>query len=131
MTVLFQVPCENIAQVFPLVETELKKAIDFAGNRYADGELQRDLENGNKQLWLVNDGNEIKASIVTLVYKNGVCQIVLCAGHDMKDWLGHIKEIEQFGRNHDCNISEIIGRKGWMKMLPDYELFAVILRKKL
>ena len=110
---------------------KLQRALDFAGDRYAEGELKDNLENGKKQLWLVTEGDDIKASVVTQVYKTGICQIVLCAGNGMNEWIHHIKEIEQFGKDNDCTDSEIIGRKGWQKMLPDYKLKAVILRKKL
>lgn len=131
MTVLVPVPRENVKQIFSLAEPELNRAIAFSGDRYSEGELERDLESGTRQIWLIWL-EELLGVVVTKVFRKArICQIELCAGRNIKTWLHHLPEIEQFARDNGCKISEVIGRKGWLRLLPDYELYAVILRKKL
>ena len=131
MTDLLPIPSNEVARMWPFAEQDIDRAIEVAGNRYEKVEIRRDLESGNRQLWLIAWKDKIIGAVVTKIFKIGICQIELCGGHGILKCLHHLKEIEQFARDNGCEETEIIGRLGWQKLLPDYELKAVILRKKL
>ncbi len=42
-----------------------------------------------------------------------------------------IPKAEQYGRDRGCVIASIASRRGWAKVLPDYEVHQVELRKEL
>lgn len=130
ITNLTIIPSNEIHRVLPFVEEEIDRAIAIAGDRYSEGEIEGDLKNGKRQLWLIT-GDEIMGVVVTRIYRTGVCQIELCAGHDINQWLHHLEKIEQWAKARNCTDIEVVGRKGWQRMLKGYDLEAVILRKKL
>jgi hypothetical protein len=49
----------------------------------------------------------------------------------MRDWLGLIGPIEDFARAEGCSTMRIIGRAGWARALPAYQLKNVVLEKEI
>jgi hypothetical protein len=96
--------------------------------------VARKLSNRAALLWLVWDGNNIRAAIVTSVSEvNGKkrCIIVACGGQDMSTWLHLLPQIEGYAKAEGCNSMAIMGRRGWQRMLKAYRPVAVTLEKAL
>jgi hypothetical protein len=73
------------------------------------------------------------AAVVTAVsVANDVkrCSITV-GGRARSEWLHMLRELEAYARAEGCASMRIVGRKGWMRELPDYALRAVILEKEL
>lgn len=49
----------------------------------------------------------------------------------MGDILAARAAVEQWGRRRDCRRAEIIGRKGWERVLPGYAARATVFHKEL
>lgn len=92
-------------------------------------EVERDVLSGRSLLWLAWDG-KIRAAAVTEIAKD-VCTIVACAGGGMKSWLHLIKRLESYARDEGCGMVRILGRKGWVRVLKNYQAKHVILERRL
>ena len=118
----------SVRLVWPRVGGMVKRAIDRG---YTDWNcVEPNLLDGLWLLWLVWDGKEIRGVAVTGL-GGGDCEIIACAGHDVRSWIHLIKDIEQYARNEGRKYVSIIGRRGWARVLPDYKQTAVVLRKEL
>jgi hypothetical protein len=98
--------------------------------------VREELEAGRAQLWCFH-ADEIKGIWVTRIIGTDSAQIGLiwgCAG-DLKehkdDALAFFGIIEDWLAHEGCKFVDIIGRDGWLRVLPGYEKHAVILRKRL
>lgn len=87
-------------------------------------------------LWVAHDGQKAQAVAVTEIvsYPTGLlaCGCVLMAGENAKEWLPAMKqELEAYAAARGCALSEMGGRKGWQRLLPDYQWTGVLLEKNL
>jgi len=92
-------------------------------------DLEYDVLNGDQLLWLAFDGT-IKAA-ATSHMTNNVCVITACGGENMREWLPLFSHIEQYARNEGCRCVRIFGRKGWLRVLDQYEAKHVVMEKAL
>lgn len=90
-----------------------------------------DVKGGKYHLWHIPG----KAAFLTQIQtfpKEKVCMIVLCGGQGMDDWVESADEtLERYARSFACNAMMMVGREGWSKVLPAYEVVAVAMRKAL
>ena len=61
----------------------------------------------------------------------GLATIVACGGHDRSQWLPLLAGLETYGRAQGCAAMRIYGRRGWLKLLPEYRTTRVLLEKEL
>jgi hypothetical protein len=97
-------------------------------------EVERDVLAGCALPWIAWNGEKIKAAAVTeLGIANGekFCTIVACGGRDRGLWLHLLAGLEAYGEAEGCAAIRIYGRRGWLKLLPDYRTTRVLLEKKL
>lgn len=125
------VPPVHAAAVWPRVRHLILRAMERAGigafKPVEDGVLQ-----GFSLLWLAWDGEQVKAAAVTSIAQTEwrrVCEIVACGGHDRDQWLMLLRTIEQYAKADGCSAMRIIGRKGWARALPDYQVKRFIMEK--
>lgn len=102
------------------------------GGEFIDGWIEL-LANGKAQLWIAWNGEDCEAAAITQLIerKSGrACHMIACGGRDMRNWLGVLDEIEAWAKSQGCNAMRIPqARKGWARMLPDYDTTGVILSK--
>jgi hypothetical protein len=121
----------RINEIWPHVRPLLKAAIDRTGLSLF-GDLERDVRSGHALVWLAwnAETKTIEAAVATALQPTEaglVCLVMACGGSDMKRWLSLLKPIEQYARAEGCKRSRIVGRKGWLRALPDYqEKYAVM-----
>jgi hypothetical protein len=115
--------------VAPLIKAAMEKG------RLADyADVEQSVRNGSALLWIAWNGEKIKAAAVTeLGIANGekFCTIVACGGHDRRQWLHLLAGLEAYGKAEGCAAIRIYGRRGWLKLLPEYRTTRVLLEKKL
>ena len=133
MSSLVGVTSENINKIWPGVTVFLQKAIDAGNNRYTLESIYKGLINRDLQLWVATDGDILAACVTEIrVYPSAtVCLLFLCGGHELKKWSEHVKIIENWAKNQGCDAMELIGRKGWVKVLSGYTETQTILGKAL
>jgi len=94
--------------------------------------LRVDIEAGRKQLWLIHDGKEPFASLVTEILESGdrrICAVLLLSGTAMERWLGLQSTIAAWARDHGCVALRIHGREGWERVLKEWRKVGVIMEK--
>ncbi len=120
---------------------EMVKAYESRSHgRTSTDQALADLQAGEMQLWLVVEGmgsgaETIKAAVLTDIkpYASGmkVCTIWLVVGEAARSWIALRNEIEDWARQEGCESVEIVGRKGWGRLLDDYEQISVVYEKRL
>lgn len=96
--------------------------------------LLADIREERAQLWVVAEGCETLALVVTWIGRYERCdvfEIQLCAGTGMHHWLHLLGELEGHARALGCRLIELRGRRGWERLLPDYAFRGVSLEKEL
>ena len=85
------------------------------------------------QLWTSYDETQLHSVCVTRIVvhpkKYKFLEVVLMAGKMIS--VPELKIIERWAKSKDCKMVRLEGRKGWMKILKDYKIDAVILQKEL
>lgn len=98
-------------------------------------QVRNDLVTANAQLWsLLGDRGEATCAVITRIenYHGTVFGVVwIAAGRGLEHSRVLLDEIEGWFRSMGCSRIELRGRKGWERVLPDYELKAVVLSKEL
>src|SRR5262249_8446300 len=131
-----QLICVDPAQAhefWPHVASLIRAAME-KGRLSSYAEVEHAVRNGNALLWLAWNGETVKAAAVTeLTHANGetFCTIVACGGHGRSQWLHLIEGLEAYGRTQGCAAMRIYGRRGWLKLLPEYRTTRVLLEKEL
>lgn len=132
MADIFCVPPDRAAEYWDVVKGLIRPALE---NSLTDFDVvARAVCNGEMLLWLIWDGTEVYAAVVTqLSISNGkkFCTIVAIGGHRMPKWLHTIARIEKFARDEGCKSVAIMGRFGWSKLYPDYKVTSTTIQKEL
>lgn len=83
--------------------------------------LTKRIASGQYQVWILND---IEALFLTTIYEqqNGrlVCSLSWAAGDNAIRPDVVLPAIEAYARDHDCYAVEIMGRKGWERVVRNY-----------
>ena len=123
------VPYDKVLSAWPQASDLLNKSIEMSGGRLSHITVLDGLLNREMQLWLAPEG-ALVTQIVT--YPTGLkVMSLLLVGGIMSEWLHLLPKIEEWARAEGCDVSEMSrGRKGWMKMLKDYNSM-VFMEKRL
>lgn len=92
----------------------IQRALD-RGCRYSLEDIYDGLRKQNLQLWTWQP-KEIEAVMITAM-SGDECYIATMSGENMKDWLPHIKDVEEWAKSNGCKKIIIQGRKGWSRLL--------------
>jgi hypothetical protein len=60
-----------------------------------------------------------------------VCVVVACGGAERTRWIALLDGIEAYAREAGCSATRIMGRKGWVRVLPAYQVKRIVLEKDL
>lgn len=97
--------------------------------------VKADLRAALAQAWVLGDGRSTPVGIVITRIENfhdtrfGL--IWIAAGKGVEHSHSMLQEIERWFKSMGCVRAEISGRKGWERVLPDYQVSSVTLRKEL
>ena len=89
------------------------------------------------QLWISwnNTDKLVEAAFVTEVCdypQMRTMRWVLAGGNNLEEWLSPLTEkVENWAKRNKCQRLEIVGRKGWTKVLRDYNPQAVYFVKEI
>lgn len=87
-------------------------------------------------LWVLrvpSDGKIIAACTTSLVRARSsglYCRAVACGGAQA-DWVGCIAAIERYAKAEGCYKVALDGRRGWSRVLPDYDPVCVSYEKRI
>ena len=87
------------------------------------------INEGAAQLWC-GDKSCVVTELIAYPRMNA-CRIWLAAG-DKKELIGQmLSDIEEWAKAHGCIKIELVGRKGWLRVLQDFEQPHTVLEKRL
>lgn len=93
--------------------------------------VYEDLRRGKFHLWVVPR----VAAFVTEIQqfpKERICMIVLCGGDALSEWQDVADEkLTRYARAMGCVALMIVGRRGWSRAAPAYQIQDVVMRKQL
>src|SRR5687768_13071730 len=95
----------RVHELWPHVEPLIKRAIDRSLNTDLAA-LVGKLMRRAALLWVVRDGESIRAAVVTsisVVNERKRCIIVACGGDGIETWLHLIERIEYYSRDERCH----------------------------
>ena len=121
----------NVA--WPHLSAIVEMALEGEKNVTAD-DVRRMASNGECALWAVVDGDKALAAVAHVIWnypQSKALRIIFCGGKDKARWVHLLSEIEEFARRAGCAAVEAVARKGWAKVLPDYRLTHVLLRREI
>ena len=125
---------EDIAYIWEDVSPLIEMA-----RKHSEGELETDdflepLTHGDMQLWIATEDNNMHSAMVTQIVpypQKQILRVILIAGSDFKRLYEFNDMIESFAIKTGCSAMELWGRKGWKKMLPDWESNYIVYTKEL
>ena len=117
-------------EVAPLLDTV---------KEHTEGELETDdflepLTHGDMQLWIATEGSTVHGVMVTQLIpypQKKILRIISLAGDNFEELRDFQEMIEAFAVKTGCTALEMWGRKGWKKLLPDWEDTYVVYTKDL
>lgn len=120
----------DLDKVWERVEPDLKRACEYSYEGITADLLKKWIQDREAQLWLVSDGVLVTRIVVYPHLKS--LQVVACGGRGMKSWLpGVISTLERYAIGHGCKRLEVIGRKGWSRVLKKTKVVALVITKEL
>lgn len=125
---LLCLPPEEVHKAWPLLEPILARVVSLTPKLELEDVLAL-TQSGDFQLWVMWDSaqRETLAVFTTELapYPSGwkTVRINLLAGQEMERWTRIlISGIEQWAIAEGCDAVELVGRRGWGRVYPDYEL---------
>ena len=126
---LVPIPIQELEKVWGIVEKDIKSALAYS-SQLTDSDFVFDtLKEGKFQLWVLWDKKQSKAVdkyfgvVVTEIIKRKfgkVCHIYIMTGKQRTKWQHLITKVEDFAKQKDCKMMELIARPGWQRVLDDY-----------
>ena len=106
---------------------------------HTEGELETDdflepLTHGDMQLWIATEGSTVHGVMVTQLIpypQKNILRVISLAGDNFEELREFQEMIESFAVKTGCTALEMWGRKGWKKLLPDWEDTYVVYTKDL
>lgn len=131
-TKLVQVPADQLSAAWPLVTEHLAQMQRASRGKLSLDDIAGFLVAGNFNLWIVLDGSDHLATVITELIQypqRRVCRVNCCVGEHRQKWIHLLAEIEAWGRANGCAAMEIIARKGWARVLHEYQPTHVFLER--
>ena len=125
---------EDIAYIWEEVAPLLEKVKEHTEGEFETDDYLEPLSHGDMHLWIATEYSDVKAAMVTqfAIYpQKNILRIVSMAGDDFEEIRGFQDMIEAFAVRMGCSALEMWGRKGWKKLLPDWNDTYIVYTKDL
>lgn len=95
-------------------------------------ELRDELKLSKKQLWGLQEAGAVRGICITRI-AGKCCEIYAAVGSQSKrgQIIALYNHVEQWARDIGCDRMRVIGRKGWMRLLANYQQVGIVLEKDL
>ena len=106
---------------------------------HTEGEFEADdylepLTHGDMQLWIATEDNNMHSAMITQIVtypQKQILRVISIAGSDFKKLYEFNDMVESFAIRTGCSGMELWGRRGWKKLLPDWESNYIVYTKDL
>jgi len=102
----------------------IQKAVDESNGETAIQDVYKQLTGETHRLVVIREGGVMRAAVVLNLInypQKMAVRFVYLGGEKMRDWIPALDDyISSWGRNNGIDCIEVVGRKGWVKMLNNY-----------
>ncbi len=118
-----------IDHCWPEASAMLEKAVAHSGGRYELSDLKAQLDNNSQNLWVLYRGsNEMIMAMTTMFVhypRRKFLNVTFCGSGDkemaaIRHRKVFVPKINDWAKMHDCHGVEVVGRKGWEKILSPF-----------
>lgn len=112
----------------------IEKMADATRGKLTTDDFKERIASGDFQLWVVIENKQPIASVLTEIIQypqRKVARVVGCVGEHRGKWVHLLSEIQDWSRLQGCVAMEIVARKGWARVLPDFHMTHVLLESDL
>jgi hypothetical protein len=121
---LIAIPPAKLEAWWPSAAAALAPAVERTRGAQTLGTVLDSILAQDAYLWACVDGHELCSAHVTSVYRCPTGQrrlrFSLTGGHDLAEMAREIANIEDWARTNGAEAAEIVGRKGWGRVLEGY-----------
>ena len=124
---------DEIKTIWPELAPLIKKVLKKHEKEYTLESIKEMLLNQEVQLWTSYNG-QLEAFVLThiAIYpKHKICDIFMCGGSNLGNWLEFMNNIEAWAKSIDCKSIRFQGRVGWKRIFPDFKQTKIIMEKEL
>lgn len=125
------VPLDKIDALWPIAEKYISIALEDAEDNFSLQDYKDKIDSGEYLLWIGREGTVVVILEVSDYHNGKECDILSIAGDGIKDWIKELGEIEEWAKRAGCNRMYLTGRKGWIKVLKDYDFKSINMVKML
>lgn len=126
-------PPEHARAYWPHIKEHIERALEYGWN--TPEEVLALIENAQAQCWFAYDDEKVYGVWITRIEQSDIgryCLVWLAGGERANQWVPMVTEhTEPWAKSQGCEHMQVVGRKGWVKRLPEYKWTAVVLRKEL
>lgn len=128
------VPPHNAIEIWEQVQPLLLKGIMYDDNSYSGKNLLDAVLKKEMQLW-ISWTDKVESAVLTQLIdypQYRVCRWFLAGGKNVDAWLDDLtRQVETWAIANDVKRIELVGRKGWIKKMKDYESKHIVMTKEL
>ena len=125
------IPKENVLDVWSIAEPHLLRAVQRSNGAHNIEDIKKKCLSGDFILWMANNLGAAVILAVSDYPKGKQCDIVMMGGDGFNSWFAELADIEDWIKRIGCKRITLTGRKGWLRVLPDYELQTITMVKTL
>ena len=123
---------DDVEYVWEKVEPILARVTPHSEGELETGDILDLVTEGSMQLWIVAENKEIIAALVTQIItypQKRILRLVSLAGEDFNKFKHFLDIVESFAIQKGCTALELWGRKGWKKLLPEWNSEYIVYTK--
>jgi hypothetical protein len=116
---------------WPQISSFVDAIIERDGGRITTEDVRQNIEDGTYHVWTVLSGR-MEAVVLCEIQdypRKRACIIRGCAGKRAPEWIGLLEHVEVWAKENQCSIIELCGRRGWQKLMPDFQSTGVFMEK--
>ena len=125
---------EDIAYIWEEVARLRNRVKEHSEGEADPDDFLEPLTHGHMQLWIATEDKQMHSAMITqiIVYpQKKVLRVISIAGSDFKRLYEFNDMVESFAIKTGCSGMELWGRRGWKKLLPDWESNYIVYSKDL
>ena len=125
---------EDIAYIWEEVAPLLDKVQEHTEGEVESDDFLEPLTHGDMQLWIVTEDSILHSVMITQIIpypQKKVLRVISLAGSEFNKLNEFQAMLESFAIRTGCSSLELWGRKGWKKLLPDWESNYIVYTKDL
>ena len=125
---------EDIAHIWEQVAPLLDRAKEHSEGEAEPDDFLEPLTHGDMQLWIFTEESSLHSAMITqiIVYpQKKILRVISIAGSEFEKLRQFNDVVELFAIKTGCTGLELWGRKGWKKLLPDWESNYIVYTKDL